>query len=109
VSKESVIGGSQPDYKREWDVQCARCGSTIVREDCAMCGGDGVDGHDCGEDCCMCVDPEDNIRCDFCRGEGSYWLCLSSFDHCQAHPMPGRENVNRSTVEWFSITAPEVA
>lgn len=101
MSKESVIGGNQPDYKREWEVQCARCGSSLSREECENCGGEGTDGHDCGEDCCCCLHPEDNVPCDYCNGEGYYWLCLSSYEYCQAHPLPGRENVNRSTVEWF--------
>ena len=28
--------------------------------DCWQCGGEGWFGHDCGEDTCCCLDPEDN-------------------------------------------------
>lgn len=42
---------------------------------CYECGGEGVSGHDCGEDCCCCLYPEDNMRCDICRGRGGWWRC----------------------------------
>ena len=44
--------------------------------DCWNCGGEGVDGHDCGDDCCVCADPEDNVRCHVCRGKGVLILCF---------------------------------
>lgn len=40
-------------------------------EDCDDCGGTGYVGHDCGEDTCCCLNPEDNILCDTCGGRGS--------------------------------------
>lgn len=36
---------------------------------------DGYSGHDCGEDVCCCLYPEDNERCDICRGKGGWWRC----------------------------------
>lgn len=45
--------------------------------ECEQCGGDGMDGHDCGEDVCMCFGPEDNMRCDICRGQGGWWRCYA--------------------------------
>ena len=59
-------------------------------------------GHDCFEDCCCCLDPEDD-KCGTCDGEGTIPICLSSAEWCEAHPMPGRENTERSTVESFSV------
>ena len=41
--------------------------------DCWKCGGEGVSHHDCGEDTCCCFMPEDNVRCDICKGKGG-WL-----------------------------------
>ncbi len=41
--------------------------------ECENCGGEGFVGHDCGEDCCCCLDPEDNVPCDVCGGKGGYW------------------------------------
>jgi hypothetical protein len=41
---------------------------------CWNCGGEGTSGHDCGEDSCCCLDPEDDQPCQICHGEGG-WLC----------------------------------
>lgn len=59
---------------------CATCGSEKSWCDCWNCGGDGYSHHDCGEDCCCCLEPEDNVRCDNCHGKGGYLIC----PHC--HP-----------------------
>jgi RecJ-like exonuclease len=40
--------------------------------------------------------------CDACKGDGTFARCLSSPEWCQAHPLPGRETTERSTVESFS-------
>lgn len=45
--------------------------------DCWKCGGEGVSHHDCGDDCCVCFEPEDNVRCDICKGKGGYRICLT--------------------------------
>jgi len=39
------------------------------RVDCWNCS-DGYSHHDCGEDTCCCLYPEDNMQCEICRGEG---------------------------------------
>ena len=94
------------DELKPWiEYQCGRCGSSITFEDCQNCGGDGVTSHDCGEDCCCCLYPEDNVTCDICRGKGSFPICLSSPKWCEAHPMKGRENTPRSTPEAFTVPA----
>lgn len=46
--------------------------------DCWQCGGEGTTGHDCGEDCCNCADPEDNVTCDICHGHGGWERDFSS-------------------------------
>lgn len=43
-------------------------------DDCWKCMGDGG-WHDCGDDCCPCLDPSDVespdwVACDECNGEG---------------------------------------
>lgn len=73
---------------------CPRCGSSTTWVECEMCE-DGFDGHDCGEDCCACANPEPNVVCGFCKGEGGYYRCLSSPEWCEAHPLPGKEDVPR--------------
>lgn len=45
--------------------------------ECWQCGGEGAHGHDCGEDTCVCLIAEDNMRCDICRGEGGWWRCYT--------------------------------
>ena len=53
--------------------------------DCWNCE-DGYSHHDCGEDCCVCADPEPNVRCDICRGKGGYYLCPTCApDSCEGH------------------------
>lgn len=39
---------------------------------CWQCGGEGTDGHDCGEDTCCCLNPYDNVVCDVCEGKGGW-------------------------------------
>ena len=41
-------------------------------EECPFCGGTGFDGHECGEDSCCCLFPEDNVPCEICEGKGFY-------------------------------------
>ena len=88
--------------REQVEYQCGRCGSSILFETCQSCAGEGWFGHDCFEDCCCCLDPEDD-KCGTCDGEGTIPICLSSAEWCEAHPMPGRENTPRSTPESFTI------
>jgi hypothetical protein len=61
---------------------CEDCGCCErVTDECEQCGGVGVYGHDCGEDCCCCLDPEDNETCDICGGTGSFKHCIGN---CEA-------------------------
>ncbi len=53
---------------------CPICGEEMDWQRCESCD-EGFVGHDCGEDCCCCLDPEDNIKCDICDGKGGYWQC----------------------------------
>jgi hypothetical protein len=87
----------------EIDCQCARCGSSMDCERCDHCE-DGYDGHDCGEDCCACLYPEDNVPCQHCDGTGVWRRCLSSPEWCEANPLPGRGDVPRGSVEWFTTS-----
>lgn len=99
---DTVIAEHPPHDGRQWDCQCARCGSTLEWVRCETCE-DGMDGHDCGEDVCVCRYPRDDVRCDICRGRGGWLRCLSSPEWCAAHPRPGREQTERSTPEWFVV------
>lgn len=64
---------------------CERCGCCeMTTEECEQCD-EGLNGHDCGEDCCCCADPEENVRCGFCRGRGYFEVCLGSCDKDGKH------------------------
>jgi hypothetical protein len=54
---------------------CPKCGALLESEHCWKCGGEGVDGHECGDDTCCCLHPEDNITCDICDGTGRIIYC----------------------------------
>ena len=108
TTQERYIG-RHPDDDRMWDCQCARCGSSLEFEQCEVCGGEGVDGHDCGEDSCCCADPDDNVPCQACGGDGVWPLCASSHEWCKSNPLPGRAHIASGTPEWFVIPAPRPA
>lgn len=69
---------------------CRRCGSSVEWEECDNCK-EGFSGHDCGEDCCNCLNPDDNVPCDICEGASGWYLCCSSAVWCTNNPMPGCE------------------
>lgn len=52
--------------------------------DCWNCGGEVFVDHDCGEDICCCLHPQDNVLCDICEGAGGFLICSTcspeSFD-----------------------------
>ncbi len=100
---KTFIQDRPPQDGKSYDCQCARCGSSCDWSECEHCGGEGVDGHECGEDCCCCADPEENIQCDICVGHGGFWECLSGVKYCLANPLPGRENQERGDAEWFEV------
>ncbi len=97
----TIIAERPPSDGREWDCRCARCGSSADYEHCYNCE-DGYSSHDCGEDCCCCLYPENNVRCDVCEGYGGWNQCMSSAEWCEDHPLPGREEV-RGKLEWFVV------
>jgi hypothetical protein len=55
---------------------CSECGGDKQWRECYACGGEGVYGHDCGEDTCCCLEPEDNDPCDTCRGRMGWYQCV---------------------------------
>lgn len=102
---ETIIAKLPPQDGRDWYCQCARCGSSAEWEHCQYCE-DGFDGHDCGEDCCCCLYPEENVICQICNGNGGWRECCSSSQWCQENPLPGRENVLHGALEWFTFDKP---
>ena len=53
---------------------CEKCGWELSWRECWNCE-EGFSYHDCGEDCCCCLNPENNVRCDICYGKGGWMMC----------------------------------
>ena len=68
--------------------QCALHGEKDWCE-CWNCGGEGTSGHDCGEDCCACLYPEDNVGCDICNGKGGWYRCYTCAPETEEEAMYG--------------------
>lgn len=49
------------------DEVCPNCGHEAYERRCDC--EDGYIGHDCGDDCCVCLYPKLNVRCGECRGK----------------------------------------
>lgn len=98
-------GPQPPQNGKEYEGCCARCGSSCDWQSCEHCGGEGFDGHDCGDDTCCCLRPDENVLCHICEGYGGWSVCLSSREWCEANPLDGRSSVKRGTIEWFEVTA----
>ena len=60
--------------------KCCKCGEELEWVDCYNCD-EGYSGHDCGEDTCCCADPEPNVVCDICHGEGGFLICPNTENH----------------------------
>lgn len=104
-TKDTFIGPNHPNDDRRWDCQCARCGSSLVWEECSACGGEGMTAPgQLYEEDPLWYDPDDTKPCHQCGGEASFPCCISSPDWCEAHPIVGREGIARSTPEWFVVS-----
>lgn len=102
---ETVIASRPPNDGRNWDVQCARCGSSLAFEECDYCGGDGeTQPGELYEQDPLWYDEDDTDPCSLCCGAGTFAHCLSddSSDWCKQNPRVGRENIKPSTPEWFT-------
>lgn len=102
MAETRIISDFPPQDGKDYECQCARCGSSADFIRCENCD-DGFDGHDCGEDCCACAYPEDNVVCDICHGHCGWYACMSSPEWCKENPMDGREDIGRGNIEWFEV------
>lgn len=64
------------------DEECPKCGHTLLWRQCWNCE-DGLAYHECGDDCCCCEDPEPNVECDICGGDGGWLICPNWENHLQ--------------------------
>ncbi len=91
--------GKHPNDGRDWECQCARCGSSMSFQECDNCDGNGeIEDDDWQAD-------DEYYTCGWCGGDGGAWVCLSSPDWCDSHPNEGRADVKRGIVEWFTFDA----
>lgn len=104
TNSDTFIGNDHPRDGREWDCQCARCGSCLDWDLCEACDGEGITGPgELYEQDPLNYHPDDFERCHQCGGEASWPFCLSSPEWCEANPLGGRENIKRGTPEWFAL------
>lgn len=87
----------------EIDCQCARCGSSCDFVHCEDCDDGFID---CYEEDPLWYDPDDFRTCETCHGLGGWQACLSGEKWCIDNPLPGREDVPRGKIEWFTIETP---
>jgi hypothetical protein len=91
--RAGILGGieyfrvpGRPDL----EAQCARCGSSVEWNPCGSGCDDGWVESDDWQD----FDDEDSDQpCGDCGGRGGSWHCLSTPEWCEAHPLPGREQI----------------
>ena len=76
----------------EIDCQCARCGSSCSFYRC-----------ECDDGTTWADDESDAEVCDTCLGRGGWHNCMSDSEWCKGNPLPGRENIARGEIEWFTI------
>jgi hypothetical protein len=81
----------------ELNCQCARCGSSVNSELCDYFECEDGYRFDC-EDGIM-----DDEPCPECHGHPIFHQCLSSREFCEANPLPGRESVDRGSIEWYCV------
>ena len=99
----TFIGHNPPQDGRQWDCQCARCGSSMGFDSCDSCGGDGTTAPgELHEQDPLWYDESDFENCHACNGKGGLRFCLSSKEWCEAHPLAGRDGIARSMPEWFT-------
>lgn len=102
MTSATIVSDYPPGDGKEYDGCCARCGSSVEYVRCEDCE-DGFNGHDCGEDCCCCLHPEENVPCDTCRGHGGWYACTQSPEWCRANPLPNRSMTVRYLMEWTVV------
>lgn len=72
IDCETFCGGTPDDLD-----YCPVCGSPMEHVECWQCHGDGG-FHDCGEDCCPCLDKDEiTVDCEECDGRGRYLECTA--------------------------------
>lgn len=104
LAEMTVIANDPPRDGRQWECQCARCGSSLEWVTCDRCGGEGTTAPgELYEEDPLWYDQDAYEPCRDCNGESSWPRCLSSYEWCLFHPLPGRIEIEPSTAEWFPI------
>jgi len=62
---------TEQEYFDDLDSSDGRIGEW---QECHYCCGTGFSHHDCGDDTCCCLEPEDNVTCDTCMGIGGWYI-----------------------------------
>jgi hypothetical protein len=68
-----------PKTRKQQLAECVEAGHWVDWRTCWDCGGECYTHHDCGEDTCCCLRPEDNVSCDTCEGAGGWEQCRTCY------------------------------
>lgn len=104
MTATTYIQDHPPADGKQYDCQCARCGSSCDWTECEEYDcDDGYITDDADE-----WDDDDGVPgevrvCDTCEGRGGWNTCLSSAKFCEDNPLPGREAIRRGALEWFEV------
>ena len=80
VSCTDLFGDNPPNDGREYDCQCARCGSSVEWEQCGACGGEGTTGPgELYEEDPLWYDMDDYEPCHQCNVSGVVAALLCSW------------------------------
>lgn len=74
-NKQSLDNYLTHDYRQDFPPACKECATELDWEECWDCVGEGVTHHECGDDTCACLIPEDNVICQTCSGENGWYRC----------------------------------
>lgn len=71
---------------------------------CEACGGQGItDYGELHELDPLWYDEKDVSYCLQCGGDPVDYVCMSSREWCESHPLVGRETTPHGTIEWFTF------
>lgn len=80
------------EYIDHDETPCPKCGGDTRTRDCTAIDCEEGYYHDCGEDCCCCLQPKPNRACDECGGHGfMHWCPTCGWDLNFNHYINGKD------------------
>ena len=83
----------------EYEPPCPRCGGQTDWQECENGCDEGYFYP--GEDDPIQYDPDEELSCDVCQGQGGWWMCVNSFECCTAE---GAKRGTANQARWVVAT-----